>query len=619
MTDPASALLRASSLPDRWRGRERFVILEAGAGAVRTFVTAWRDWRDDPRRCARLHFIALGPLEFSERDAAVCGPGVSDLARQLAGAWPPPTRNLHRLAFEGGRVQLLFASGEPADWLREIVASVDAFLVSKADAGGSDLLARMPRVARALARLAASAATLAAGRIDATAVQALEAAGFRIDATPSTIEPGMRTACYAPRFAPRGAAARRQPGAPDRHAVIVGAGLAGCAAAWALAEQGWRSTVLERNASIAGEASGNPAGLFHGIVNAQDGSHARFNRAAALEAHVAATIALGQHAVPGGLGGLLQLVDTPTSVAAMRALLRRLALPEAYVRALDADEAGTLAGLRLDRPAWFYPAGGWIEPGGFARSFLQRAAPVVDLRTGADVVELRRKGTAWQLLGAGGRTIAKTETVVLANAGEALRLLGRTWPVAAVRGQISVLRIAEAPGLRLPRLPVTGAGYLLPEVDGLAIFGATVDLGDDDPAVRGRDHLRNLAQLARLAPQSDIATIIDPARLHGRTAWRWVSRDRLPLIGPVPLGDGGVSATPLGAAQRLDQPRFVPRERGMFIYTALGSRGITWAALGAQVLAASITGAPSPLEASLLDALDPARFGVRDRRRAGLR
>jgi tRNA 5-methylaminomethyl-2-thiouridine biosynthesis bifunctional protein len=69
------------------------------------------------------------------------------------------------------------------------------------------------------------------------------------------------------------------------------------------------------------------------------------------------------------------------------------------------------------------------------------------------------------------------------------------------------------------------------------------------------------------------------------------------------------------ADARLDQPRFVPRRSGLFVFTALGSRGITWSALGAQVLASSITGAPMPLEADLLDALDPARFVSRHARR----
>ena len=60
----------------------------------------------------------------------------------------------------------------------------------------------------------------------------------------------------------------------------------------------------------------------------------------------------------------------------------------------------------------------------------------------------------------------------------------------------------------------------------------------------------------------------------------------------------------------------MPRQPGLFVFTALGSRGIGVSALGARLLAAWVSGAPSPVEASLMDAVDPARFAARDRRRA---
>ena len=48
----------------------------------------------------------------------------------------------------------------------------------------------------------------------------------------------------------------------------------------------------------------------------------------------------------------------------------------------------------------------------------------------------------------------------------------------------------------------------------------------------------------------------------------------------------------------------MPRLPGLYVVGAFGSRGITWAMLAARVIAAAIGGAPSPLEASLLDAID---------------
>jgi tRNA 5-methylaminomethyl-2-thiouridine biosynthesis bifunctional protein len=138
---------------------------------------------------------------------------------------------------------------------------------------------------------------------------------------------------FAPRFVPRRLRPRdaARPLAPTR-ALIVGGGLAGCATAWALAERGWDSLLIERGPSIARRGVGNPAGLFHGIVNGQDGSHARFHRAAALEAHTAASCAIRNHRVAGGLDGLLQLVDDDIAVDAMRACSTACDCPPAMCR-----------------------------------------------------------------------------------------------------------------------------------------------------------------------------------------------------------------------------------------------------------------------------------------------
>jgi tRNA 5-methylaminomethyl-2-thiouridine biosynthesis bifunctional protein len=53
----------------------------------------------------------------------------------------------------------------------------------------------------------------------------------------------------------------------------------------------------------------------------------------------------------------------------------------------------------------------------------------------------------------------------------------------------------------------------------------------------------------------------------------------------------------------------------LFVYTALGGRGITLAPLLGRLLAAQIAGSPWPLERDLVDAVDPARFLVRSARR----
>jgi tRNA 5-methylaminomethyl-2-thiouridine biosynthesis bifunctional protein len=592
------------------------VVLTTGFGQGQLFLATWDTWRRDPQRSERLCFIAIEAAASTtvELTRAHANTPLVHLAQTLLAAWPPLTPDLHSLAFEAGRVQLMLAVGEAHHWLPELVASVDAFFVDLAGtpAGGRD--ARDAQFCKALGRLAAPEATLEAGLASPAFSAGLTTAGFHAHGGP-----GITQAHYAPRFEPRRPIGRRVAAATtERRALIIGAGLAGCAAACALAEQGWHSTLLERHADIAAEGSGNPAGLFHGIVNGQDGLHARFNRAAALSTTVAVQTAITEHRAQGSTAGLLRL-ETQSSHEQMQQVLHALALPASYVRAVTAAQASALGGLPLAWPAWFYLGGGWVQPAALARSYIERTAGQASVRSGVHVQALRFAGGEWQALDANGHVIDAAPVLLLANAGDALRLLGAPgWPIDQVRGQISSAAVSAFGPEGLPgraRLPVAGAGYLLPTLDGRVMFGATAQRGDDDPSVRHADHIANLAQLARLTDQP---LALDPSLLDGRTAWRWSSHDRLPVIGAVPAMpciDLGQPAPP-ATHRRADQARFVARVPGLFVFTALGSRGITWSTLGGRVVAAAISGAPAPLASNLLDAIDPARFIARELRRS---
>ena len=121
------------------------------------------------------------------------------------------------------------------------------------------------------------------------------------------------------------------------------------------------------------------------------------------------------------------------------------------------------------------------------------------------------------------------------------------------------------------------------------------------------DHEDNLAK-ARLLSSEGL--LPNAAALDGRVAWRAATSDRLPMVGPAP--DAGSAAwhthrraAPAGA-----------RQPGLWLHTGLGSRGLTTAHLGAELIAAQASGAPWPLEADLVDAIDPARWWVRAARSA---
>ena len=293
--------LGGNDLPARWRGRERFVVLETGFGLGNNFLATWSAWQGDPERCDQLHFISIEARPLAKDDMAGMPreAGLAPLAVQLAAAWPPLTCNLHRFSFDAGRVQLLLAFGEVAAWLPQIVASVDAFYLD-GFAPAKNPQMWEPRLFKAMARIAAPGATAATWSVARSVREGLRAAGFEIRIAPgSGGKREITVAQFAPRFSPRQSARRRAssvepavPGVTHEPIAIIGGGLAGCAAAWALAEQGRPSVLFERRAVLASEGSGNAAGLFHGVVHRDDGHHARFHRAAAFEAHRAVSAAI---------------------------------------------------------------------------------------------------------------------------------------------------------------------------------------------------------------------------------------------------------------------------------------------------------------------------------------
>lgn len=613
--------LTGNGLPRRWAGRRRFVVLDAGFGVGADFLACWAAWRDDPQRCATLHYIAITPtlptpvqLRRAHADGAA-----ADLAAQLIAAWPPLTPNMHRLAFESGRLQLLLLGGDLSAALRELVADVDAFLLDGV-IGAAGPPRDLQRLGKRIARIAAAGATATLPALPRELLDGLLAAGFVGDGAADTAA-AFRVARFAPRFVPKRAPSRRVVArSPQRRDVLVlGAGLAGCATVAALAEQGWQCTLVDRHPGVAAEGSGNPAGLFHGVVHSHDGHHARFNRAAALEAtrayrQLIADAHRSGLPPPGAVDGLLRLGSDLPDVEAMQRLLRRLGLPADFVRALGAGQATELAGIELTSPAWLYPGGGWMNPQRLARQWLAAAGAACRFIGGVTVDRIVERGGDWVLLDRDGAAIASAPQLVLANAAEAPRLLDglaqrqTAWPLSRVRGQLS--HITLPPGLAAPKLPLTGAGFVLPALAGQLIFGATAQPDDDCAELRAADHQQNIDRLALLSPALAAAAGAPESGLDGRTGWRCVADDRLPLIGAVPAA--WTTDAPATAA---DQPRFVARRAGLFLFVALGSRGITWAPLGAQVLAAIVAGAPLPLEAGLLDAIDPARFASRATRR----
>lgn len=634
--------LQGSGLPHRWAGRTRFVILEAGFGLGHNFLATWDAWRRDPQRCERLIFVSIEkhPLTRDDIQRLHATSELPDLAAQLIAAWPHPTPDVHLLDFEEGRVQLMLALGDITEVVPSLQLTADAFFLdgfSPAQNGAmwrADLLGRMTR----LARVGTSIATWTCAQ---TVCDGLSAAGFQVEpASGFASERNMLTGRFLPRHVappPRAVSTCRpeQPNAttPEtdcREALVIGAGLAGCAAVHGLALQGWRSTLVDARPSPAEGTSSNPGGLFHAVFNAPDSLHARWFRAGADLAQRIAGPAITRGDLAGDTRGFLRL-ESRTDADQARGQIERVGSIAEVVQWTSQEQAQAASGLPVPSGGWTFAQGGWLSPAAYCRVLLAAADALVPHQWigSTHVARLERRDGLWRALDVQGTCVAQAPVVVLANALDAHRLLHAAHhasaghdnplssavetpdlPLSAVRGQTSVLP-AGAPHVRPPRMPLSGQGYALQLPDGRVLVGATTQHHDDDPQVRDSDHRHNLRRAAALGVvPTDLADAPEgTAPLEGRVGWRATTPDRLPLIGPV-VDAAALTALRTDPRQRLNQLAQLPRVPGLHVLTGLGSRGLTSAALAGRVLAAWITGSPCPVPDTLRDAVDPARIRV---------
>ncbi|MSQ63740.1 MAG: bifunctional tRNA (5-methylaminomethyl-2-thiouridine)(34)-methyltransferase MnmD/FAD-dependent 5-carboxymethylaminomethyl-2-thiouridine(34) oxidoreductase MnmC [Betaproteobacteria bacterium] len=559
--------LQGNGLPERWRGRRVFTILETGFGFGLSFLATWHAWRADPKRCERLHFVSIEKHPFTAIDFESLlqkFPEIASEAKQLLARWPILVPGMHRIELDGRNVVLTLFFGDVADGLPQLALAADAFFLD-GFAPPKNPAMWSPPLLRHLGRLAAPGATLATWSVAAPVREALQGAGFALEKVQ-----GFGTK----REMLRGdLIARKKVSAEktiSRSAIVIGAGIAGAAVCERLASRGWEVTLIERHTGPAEEASGNHAGIFHPIISPDDSLFARFTRASFM---FLLNHWKNLHDLQWERCGVLQMARNADEKASQQRALATLGYPANYAQ-FDEVKGGI----------WF-PEAGWVKPRSLVQALLSHSG--IETKFGMEVFDLEHSGTTWNARDKQSKTIASSSIVILANASDALHLAPQpAVKLRRVRGQLTL-----APAIEGLRHILLRGGMVLPGVDGLSVIGASFDVGDEDPELRADSHEGNLERLEQMLPGASSG--LDPASLGGRVAFRAVVRDRLPMIGPIADARGA----------------------GLYGAFAYGSRGLLWAGLGGEMLASLLEGEPLPVERKLAAAVDPGRFALRAARR----
>ena len=379
---------------------------------------------------------------------------------------------------------------------------------------------------------------------------------------------------------------------PQHHEIVViGAGICGATIANELLYRGKSVCVVDAANSPATACSSHSYAIAHPHIGRGSPRLLRLTRIAFLLAEARWGKVWNQH-------GIFQpsKKDRPFDRAEISSHLRSLDLDEEMARPLDAQEAEEVCGIQQSG-VWL-PRGASLSLSDASKILLQDHNHLTCLWN-TRITKLEESGGKWNVINDLNEVILSADKIIVAIAMDSKPLLatiGIRLPLKPVRGQLSIFSIKAGNAWvdKLPKVGISGDGYCLPAEqleDGNYrwIVGSSFDEGEHDLGSRDSSDTFNRQQAQGLLDYFDGDTqgLIKAGDFVGV---RCVAGDRLPMIGAL------------------------TQRRGIFLATALGSRGVLWSALAAKLITAQVLGDDFALlarfgfAADLVAALAPARF-----------
>jgi tRNA 5-methylaminomethyl-2-thiouridine biosynthesis bifunctional protein len=380
--------------------------------------------------------------------------------------------------------------------------------------------------------------------------------------------------------------------------MIIGGGIAGCSSAYALAQRGFQVTLLERQPTIAAEASGNPLAVLYPRLTGQDTALEQLNLQGYLHSlHLVK--ALGFEHSQYLACGVVQLMSDQKTRHKLPALIQAYSQLKLFQH-LDPVQLSSISGIHLEHEGLYFPQAGGVNLPALCHTLVSH--PNIQVLQHQLALKIERQ-QQWQATSANGLKHA-ADIVVIANANDAMQLTqSQHIPLVAVRGQLSYLK--ATPESATLKTIVCSDGYITPVIDDLHYLGASFSQQDEDATIRSADHESNLQLLKGLS--SDLYHALQNQVMSGRVAWRSQTPDYLPAAGQLLDTDALLA----GKFYYNDAPAKLPWLEGLYVNIGHGSKGFLSAPLAAQVIADHATGLSSTLPKTLLNALQPNRFILR--------
>ncbi len=247
-------------LPERFPSLsdENFSIAELGFGTGLNFLLTAKLWRKMAPSSARFTYIGIEkhPVSVAELKRIFSfWPELQEHAEPLLEQYPPMIEGFHHLHFLNDRIHLMLLFGDVAETLPELQGKFDAwYLDGFAPAKNPGMWAEnlFPLIAARTKPKGTLSTFSSAGNVR----RGLQAAGFSVEKVNGFGAKREMTVAQFP-----GSAKPRRTG--KNKAIVLGAGIAGASAAFALARKGYDVTVMERRQELPPGIPLNPFGIIY--------------------------------------------------------------------------------------------------------------------------------------------------------------------------------------------------------------------------------------------------------------------------------------------------------------------------------------------------------------------
>ena len=632
--------LDQNNLTCRWQALEEcernFNIAELGFGAGLNFLSCCKLWLQTAPSHSTLNYYSVEsrPLRLSDLTKILkLWPSLASLSSSLIDQYPSGIKGFHNIELFNGRIRLCLMLGDAQQMLTELGDSdlKGLYLHSKEPINAWFLDGFSPsknpdiwttHLFQTIAFLSSSTTTLSTYSAATEVAKNLSNVGFNVEHIKGF---GKKRQMIRATFSRLTIETEKIVGANQWHldsqvepknnkllsATIIGAGIAGCTTAAALVKRGYEVTIIDRHTKAGQGGSGNNKAIVYPKLSLRDDALPRVNLSALLFASRYYNDFWDE-----GLGqrcGVIVLPKSSIEENAFRELGKRFIHHPDFVQSLDSSKLSDISGINLtSNYGLYFPRLGWLPPAVICDRLLKsEKIHFIENEVGRFCRET--PDSLWSIYDNQSKLLNQSNIVVIANAHGSIDFeQTKFFGVKKLRGQVTELPATES-STNLKTV-ICGHGYITPSHQGIHSCGATYNQNVLTTQLRSQDHQKNIEQLAQT--DSSIAQILkelDIGSLDGRANFRCTTRDYLPIVGPVPdvtkmISDFKFLRTDARKTSMVKGTYL----SGLFINCGMGSRGLSYAPLTAEILASEIDRQLPPIERELRQAMHPGRFIIRD-------